>query len=129
MGFYMSRSSTLTLSQWQSLIAQQKASGLNVAKFCNQKSLGCSTFYRYQKILKSSTQTGNSTGVKTCSKAKPAPASITAPKQPAFTPIMVNGNGIAGMHSQKSTAVVASKQAWDMELELGSGVYLRFRRN
>lgn len=91
-------------TQWQRLIEQQAASGLSQVAFCASQGLAKSSFQHWKRRLKSS-----------------APAGLLqSPGDAMFTPLPET----PGAPSREATP----DDGWAIELDLGDGVCLRFRR-
>ena len=88
-----------TPSQWQSLVDQQKQSGLSVPKFCSEHSISPASFYKWRQRLE------------TCERgpeSKPEPSFID----------------LSSFSSNTSNQADADKP-WHIVLSLGNGVELR----
>ena len=87
-----------SISQWKTLIAEQKESGLTIKQFCKQHDITPSSLYLWKQRLK---------------KGKDIPE----PKQEAdWLPIDIN---------VQTQGEQASDNHWDIELHLPSGIILK----
>ncbi|RDB41771.1 IS66 family insertion sequence hypothetical protein [Halomonas sp. DQ26W] len=89
--------------QWQAWIDEQARSGLSQRLFCEQKSLSKSSFQLWKRRLTSGTAAMPQTSG--AEAALFAPVSIPATEEPG-----------------------RDSRGWEIELDLGDGVCLRFRR-
>lgn len=88
-----------TPSQWQSLIEQQKQSGLSVPTFCSEHSVSPASFYKWRQRLEA-----------------PEPGPETKP-EPSFI-------DLSSLSSSSGNPLEGDK-AWHIVLSLGNGVELR----
>ena len=97
------RHSRYPAEQWQAWIDEQSRSGLSQQVFCEQKGLSKSSFQHWKRRLASGTSVT-------------PPSSATA--SPLFAPVSMPATDEAGDQAR----------GWEIELDLGDGVCLRFRR-
>ncbi|MFC2993672.1 IS66 family insertion sequence element accessory protein TnpA [Halomonas tibetensis] len=89
--------------QWQAWIDEQSRSGQSQQVFCEQKGLSKSSFQHWKRRLASGTSVMSS-------------SSATA--SPLFAPVS----------QPEEDAIDDEPRGWEIELDLGDGVCLRFRR-
>jgi putative transposase len=89
--------------QWQAWIDEQTRSGLSQRAFCEQKGLSKSSFQLWKRRLASGTS---------------VPPQSSATETPLFAPVSVPTTEASG----------SEVRGWEIELDLGDGVCLRFRR-
>lgn len=106
----MSRSVSKSVSQahWRSLIQEQAASGLSVAKFCEQRQIAVPTFYVWRSRLK---QAG-------------ALASRSAMQSASF----IDLGSMQDMPVSTCVTTQASPTALNVRLDLGGGLVLTIAR-
>lgn len=97
------RHSRYPASQWQAWIDEQSRSGQSQQVFCEQKGLSKSSFQHWKRRLASGT---------------PVTSPSSATKSTLFAPVSV----------PEEDAIDDEPRGWEIELDLGDGVCLRFRR-
>lgn len=88
-----------TQSQWQSLVDQQKQSGLSVPKFCSEQSISAASFYKWRQRLETV-----------------GPEKVVKP-EPSFIDL--------SSFSSSSGHQTDVGKPWHIVLSLGNGVELR----
>lgn len=100
------RHSRYPAEQWQAWIDEQSRSGQSQQVFCEQKGLSKSSFQHWKRRLASGTSVTS-------------PSSATATASPLFAPVSMPATDETDDQTR----------GWEIELDLGGGVCLRFRRD
>lgn len=96
--------------QWRALIEHQLASGLSQREFCDQQGLSKSSFRLWKQHLGMTAQ-------------QASPAKNSVDNTTLFAPL------VADTSTEREEAPDETDSAgWEIELDLGDGVCLRFRR-
>jgi hypothetical protein len=93
------RQARRTIQQWHALLSQYEQSGLSQRAFCQQSAIPYSSFLRWRQRLSSR-----------------ATESVDASGDGLFIELM------------NEAPDAPSRQPWDVELQLGEGVFLRLRQ-
>ena len=90
-------------SEWRALMAQFSRSRETRTQFCERHGLALSTFDRWRSLLRQ----------------EPTAVSQTTPSPPGALFVEID---------EEDKPVTAVSEGWDVELELGAGMFLRLRR-
>jgi len=101
----MQRKRQRSLNQWKKILQRQEQSGLSVAQFCHQESLGLSNFYMWRSRL------GLSKSVESATLA--ASSFID----------------LGQLNDSDPVNASSASERWELELNLGNGMTLKFRRS
>ncbi len=101
----MQRRRQRSQKQWKQILQRQEQSGLSVAQFCRQESLGLSSFYMWRSRL------GLSKSVESATLA--ATSFID----------------LGQLNDSDPLSVSTAAERWELELNLGNGMTLKFRRS
>lgn len=93
------KGSQKSLEEWQIFIDQSEESDLTIKTFCHQQGISLSSYYKWRKILQSSSP----------------PSSF------------INLSDVSSSTSQPPIQKQAVDTHWQVELELGAGIVLRMR--
>ena len=126
------KSNTETRAFWRTLIADQVASGLCVAKYCREKMLSANLFYRWKRKLSSqsipddhsaSVQIVQSVPKKSDESITSGVASAKSDHRPLFAPVRVKDDEHAS-----ATATGCPDIGSPIEIALRSGATIRVQR-
>ena len=91
--------------QWENILRKQQQSGLSVSQFCRQETLSVSNFYNWRSRLGLSNSTDT--------------AAIEAAN--SFV-------DLGQLNSVAQTVSCVDAERWELELNLGNGMTLKFRQ-